>query len=278
MMGTWLSDITFSKKWRSKEMEHLNKPPLIEALVEIKWELVDGPTGQYDPHFQFLLGVFRNHIKNKYPYHEPLPACNVPDEFSGTMIKHRFRIGKEAWPLVQIGPGVLTVNETQNYDTFETFKPQAIKVIQDLFASHPDKNSLQINSLKLRYIDAVEFDYSNENIYDFLKDKMHLETVSPSVLLKENIENLPVQYSSKTSFRCNAPPGIATFTVQTGHKSDKRAVIWNQVFQSSDSDVPNMPDGFEQWMDNAHNVISEWFKGIIEGDLEGDLEGEFNGE
>ena len=69
------------------------------------------------------------------------------------------------------------------------------------------------------------------------------------------------------SFRCSEPPGLALFQLDTGHKSKKRAVIWQQVFKSLDSDVPNMPDDFESWLSGTYDIIHEWFEGLIKGDL-----------
>ena len=145
--------------------EKLKNPPIVEALVEIKWKLKEKtPTGNFDPHYQFLLGTFREHIKEEYPFHEALPASEVPDEMTGGIVKHRFRVDKDTWPLVQIGPGIVTVNETEKYGTFDHFKPKAASVIKALFKSHPQPADLNINSLMLRYIDAKEFDYFTNDV------------------------------------------------------------------------------------------------------------------
>ena len=249
--------------------ERLKHPPMIEALVEIKWELTErSSAGYYDPHYQLLLGSFYDKIKSRYPYHEPLPTSEVPDDVTGRMVKHRFRTAKNEWPLVQIGPGVITVNETGKYDTFEVFKPRVIEVIGALFDCHPNTDDLKISSLQIRYIDAVEFDYYESNICDFLTDKMHIESKIPECLtISGNTEELPISFALGTVLRCKEPPGNATLKINTGHRLKQRAVIWNQIFESSGEDVPKMPDEFEDWIDKAHKIIHAWFDGIIEGDL-----------
>ena len=56
----------------SKALKH---PPLIEVIVEIKWELKESTNiGKYDSYYPFLLGVFHSKIKSEYPYHEELSA------------------------------------------------------------------------------------------------------------------------------------------------------------------------------------------------------------
>ncbi len=249
--------------------EKLKNPPIVEALVEAKWELAEKKAaGHIDPHYQFLLGTFRDRIDAEYPFHEALPASEVPDEMTGGVVKHRFRVAKDAWPLVQIGPGVLTFNETEKYGLFDEFKPKAVRVIEALFDSHPKREDLKINSLMLRYIDAKEFDYSNNDVCEFLSNSMHVETKVPAFLqIPEKIQMPPVGYSVASSFRCDNPPGVASLRIDTGHKSNQRAIIWNQILKSSGEDVPDMPTDFDKWITDAHDVIYTWFTGIIEGDL-----------
>lgn len=247
----------------------LKNPPLIEALVEINWELKEvTPMGKYDPNYQFLLGVFHNNIKKDYPFYEKLPASNIPDDVTGSVVKHRFRKDKDDWPLVQIGPGVITINETEKYDTFDSFKPKACDVVKLLFDSYPNKDELNITGLKLRYIDAIECDYSKEDILEFISNKMHIKSEMPSFLfVDDKVEKLPISYSSKASFRCNKPPGVASFSIASGHKLKRRAIIWNQIFESTQEDVPNMPDEFDTWIQLAHDIVLAWFDGVINGKL-----------
>ena len=97
---------------------------------------------------------------------------------------------------------------------------------------------------------------------------MHIKSETPSILLVDDkVEQLPISYSQKISFRCNEPPGIASFSIATGHKLKRRAIIWNQIFESSKEDVPNMPDEFEEWIKQAHDILYAWFNGVIEGEL-----------
>jgi uncharacterized protein (TIGR04255 family) len=245
-------------------------PPLVEAIVEVKWELKEStPIGKRDPHYQFLLGVFHDKIQSEYPFHEELPASKVPDEVTGSIVKHRFRTGEKDWPVVQIGPGIMVVNETKKYDTFDSFKPRATAAMGFLFDSYPKREELNITSLLLRYINAHEFDYSKRKVQEFISNEMHVPSEIPSFFLAGGkIEELPVSYSLKTSLRCNEPPGIVSFWVDTGHKLKQRVVIWNHIFESTEADLPDMPEGFGEWLQQAHDVIHIWFDGVIQGYLE----------
>jgi len=248
----------------------LKNPPIVEAFVEIRWELKEStPHGKYDPNYQFLLGVFHDKIKSEYPYHEELPTSKIPDEVTGHVVKHRFRTSEDDWPLVQIGPGVMAINETKKYDTFDSFKPKAINAMNILFNSYPKRKELNITSLRLRYINAYEFDFSKHKVQEFISNEMHIKTEIPSFFQvgDKNIEELPISYSQKTSLRCNEPPGIVSFHVDTGHKLKQRAILWNHIFESKNEDVPDMPDNFEEWLQAAHDVIHLCFDGVIEGKL-----------
>jgi len=222
---------------------------------------------QFDPHYQLLLGKFHDAVKDEYPFHEALPASGIPDDVTGCVVKHRFRKAKDAWPLVQIGPGIICVNETKKYKTFDGFKPKVIDAVKALYDCYPRMEDLSITSLQLRYIDAYEFDYSGNDVCEFLSDVMHIDSKVPDVLLLADIERNPMSYGLRMSFRCNKPPGVASFVLDTGHKVKKRAIIWNQILESSGVDVPDMPSDFEGWIDEARDVIRGRFDGIIQDKL-----------
>ena len=61
-------------------------------------------------------------------------CCHVPH--------HRFRVAKESWPLVQIGPGLLTLNQTEKYSSMKEFKTTVIDVVTTLAHSYPDSANL----------------------------------------------------------------------------------------------------------------------------------------
>ena len=249
--------------------EQLKNPPIVEVLVEVKWALQksSGPM-PIDPHYQLLLGSFYDRIKLEYPFHQPLPAASIPDDVTGPVVKHRFRIKKDEWPLIQIGPGIMSVNETHEYGTFDRFKPRAVKAITDLFDAHPKKDELEIKSLLLRYIDAKALDYSKESICNFISQKMHVPIELPNFLFQDGrLGDIPTSFSWRTSLRSNKPGGMATLAFSTGTQAGKPALIWEQMLQSKDDDIEDMPDNFENWMDSAHEVIDTWFWTLIEGEL-----------
>jgi uncharacterized protein (TIGR04255 family) len=94
----------------------LRNKPLLEAIFELRWELQEQAPGlKLDPHYKILIGSLYDRVKDEYPFHEELPTATIPDEISGYIVKHRFRKSENGWPLIQLGPGVVTLNDTEGY-------------------------------------------------------------------------------------------------------------------------------------------------------------------
>jgi len=247
----------------------LKHPPLVEVILEVKWALEPGsaPGTQIDPEYNLLLGRLYDRAKDDYPYRERLPTAAIPDEISGYTVKHRFRADQDRWPLIQVGPGILTVNDTERYSTFDGFRPRAASAVDKLFDAYPGR--LEITSLLLRYIDAVQFDYRAQDLRSFLKEKMAVPISLPPKLVDElGLQPMPTDFVWRSSFRSDEPRGLATLGFATGVRDGRPALVWEQIFQSAQGDVPEMPAAFDKWLDAAHGIIDTWFFRLIEGELE----------
>jgi len=249
----------------------LSNPPLVEVIVEVRWELEQGPHPEtkVDPHYKLLPGKLFDKLSGAYPYHEELPQASLPDEISPYMVKHRFRCEKDQWPLVQLGPGILTVNHTKKYKTFNEFCPLAVSAVNALFEVHPGRDILKMSSLLLRYIDAKEFDYKKNDVVRFLGEKMGIPlSLPPKLFNGTGVEDVARSFSWNSSFPCNKPKGLAILKFATGMSNGKPALIWEQIVKSVHDDAPEMPDAFEDWITEAHEVTESWFLSLIEGELE----------
>ncbi len=242
--------------------------PLVEAILEVKWALQPlGPEGAFDPHFRLLVGRLYDRISGDYPHHEELPSAAIPDEISAHMVKHRFRVAPDDWPVAQVGPGVLTMNDTQRY-TWADFLRRSETLVDKLFEAYPRREDLRITNLMLRYIDAVGLNYHEQNVLDFLSDKLKLTVSFPDKLFDERgTDSRPYHLSWHSSFRCSSPPGVVHLKISTGQRDSSPVLIWETMVQSAASDVPVMPSGFSEWITSAHEVTSHWFFTLIEGDL-----------
>jgi uncharacterized protein (TIGR04255 family) len=247
----------------------LKNKPLIEAIFEVKWALRDIKEGSLlDPHYKILVGSLFSKMKSEYPFHEMLPAASIPDNIAGHIIQHRFRKGEKQWPLIQIGPGILTVNDTESY-IWEEFEQKVIQAVNALFEVYPEPEALKINSLLLRYIDAVEFDFASGNIFDFLADKMKTIIQPHSGLFgATGVDSVPLSFDWRFSFTCAKPEGVIHLRFIRGKKENVDSLIWETMVQSSKEQILQMPSRISDWLNGAHTLTDDWFFKLIEGELE----------
>lgn len=255
--------------------KELKNKPLVEAILEIRWELKgDVPGPQIDPHYKLLLGRLFDRMIDEYREHEQLPTANIPDEMASHVIQHRFRVAMNSWPLIQVGPGIFTINSTDDYK-WTDFRPRVLSAIHKLYDAHPKVEDLKISNIILRYIDAVDFDYSQNKSFDFLKDQLKLNISLPENLFENAyIDEKPSSFTFQSSFRSKKPKGIITIRFATGKKKNVPSIIWETTVESIGEDLPEMPKKFEIWLDEAHDITDDWFFKMIEGELERRFSGE----
>jgi uncharacterized protein (TIGR04255 family) len=262
--------------------EELKNKPLVEAIMEIRWKLEPIPSDlqktqpafQTDRHYKLLLGRLYDRIRENYPIHEQLTAANVPDEFVSYLVQHRFRVAENSWPLIQIGPGVFTINSTNDYK-WEPFRDRVLDAINKFYDAHPRVDDLKLTNLILRYIDAVGFDYKSINAFDFLKDQLKVGISLPVTLFaKTGVENKPNSFTCQCSFKSDCPKGHITVRFATGQRNNAPAIIWETVVESTGENVPEMTSGFHTWLENAHAIAHNWFFQMIEGELHRRFRGE----
>ena len=119
-------------------------------------------------------------MEKNYPTHERLPALFLPEPLAAEMVQHRFR-RLDGWPIIQLGPGILTINDTDKYK-WENFQPECVEAINTLFSVHPSKGNLRSKSLVLRYIDAMDFDHTTQDIAAFLRIHMDVTCGLPGAI------------------------------------------------------------------------------------------------
>jgi len=256
----------------SKELKH---KPLVEAILELRWPLqTPAPGVEVDPNYRLVLGRFSERIQSDYPFHEPLPTAQIPDEMAAHMPQHRFRTRQNAWPLVQIGPGIMTVNETDSY-TWPAFQQRCEKAVASLFDAQPAREEFQVQDVALRYVDAVDVDFQKENVFTFLSEKLKTNVSLPeSLFVGSAVQSCPVAFNWQVSFPHDEPGGIMTMRLAMGKRHDTPALIWETVVQTSKERLVISPSTFPQWLSKAHLLADDWFFKLIDGELERRFSGE----
>lgn len=249
--------------------QELKNKPLVEAIFELRWKLQElSPGTKLDPHYKILLGRIYDRVGDKYPYHEQLPTSTMPDEIAAHIVQHRFRKGEGEWPLVQMGPGIITLNDTDGY-VWEDFEIRISGILKTLFESYPDADTnLSVNQLLLRYIDAIDFDFEKEDIFLFLREKLKTNFEIYEKLFEDTgVMRLPLTFDSKFSFPSTKPVGAVDLRFSSGKKKGKPALMWQTMVSSKEEDVPKSTTEIAKWVRNAHELTDDWFFKMIEGEL-----------
>jgi len=250
----------------------LSKKPLLEAIFELRWELRPQTGGvPLDPHYKILIGAMYEKIRNEYGFHESLPSATMPDEIAGYVVQHRFRKIQDGWPLIQIGPGIITLNDTVGY-TWDDFEKRIGQLLVTLFDTYPNADTdMVVKRLLLRYIDGVEFDFDSDNVLSFLKDHMKLNIEVEKTLFDDTeVRNVPRALDLKLTFDSTKPAGRVQLRFARGKKqaSDvSDALIWETNVFITGKDVPKTKDEIVGWVKTAHDLTDNWFFKTISGEL-----------
>lgn len=247
---------------------NLKNPPLIEVIFELRWKLEKSPVGgNYDPHYKILIGRMYDRLSDDYPEHIQLPSSSMPDELAEHVVQNQFRSNETTWPLVQLGPGIITVNTTENY-SWNDFEDRILNVINALFESYPNaEKDLEFSDIVLRYIDAVDFNSQEYDGFEWLKTKMNVIISLDQRLFKNNIDEMPLGFDFKTSFKTTNPKGSIHFRLATGSINDESKILWETTVKSQGKEVPPKKEDFANWIKEAHSITHDWFINLIEGEL-----------
>ncbi|MBV6460184.1 MAG: hypothetical protein HJHJAOHD_00286 [Flavobacteriales bacterium] len=100
-------------------MSKLPNAPLVEVIFELRWKVTDK---EELTKCQYLHGDLYASIKDIYNFREALVAPEVPMELYLNIPAHRFRVAQNNYPLVQVGPGLLTLNTIDSKYNWEEFE------------------------------------------------------------------------------------------------------------------------------------------------------------
>ncbi len=242
-------------------MKKLPNAPLQEVIFEGKWELsLDQQTSAFiDPEFQFALGKFQHVISSRFPYHKSKIPGDIPLQFLGHQPIHQFWTGEGVWPVIQLGPGVITVNDTEkNYEWDDVFFPLVKETLFNVKNAYV--NDLSFISYTLRYIDVVKIkDYEFSNWFDFVKDNINFQ-FSNGYPLPGTLHNFKIEQSFRTE-----DAGLIEIGFSNGQDNQKEDIfIWQTAVTGR---KPLFIEGLMEWLVLAHSHCSRIFKETCKEDF-----------
>jgi len=180
------------------------------------------------------------------------------------VVQHRFRVGENRWPLTQIGPGILTLNDTENYN-WEDFKLRIQKLLKVL---EKVLNYTTYERISLTYVNAVDFEYNKDNVLDFLKNNLGIEINVRDRLFKDGIVNRqPVGFDFKVDYPTLEPKGVITLHFEKGWVYNKESLIWSIIVATIGSNVAQSSDEILKWVEKAHELAENWFFTLLDQDF-----------
>jgi len=268
-----------SKPYISPDIK-LKSPPLAEAWLEIRWQLqhVGPPQLMRDPGFPFALGVFYKSIKDRFEHKEDLAASQAPLEMLPHVVRHRFRASKDGYPLLQLGPGVASVNFTEPYN-WKDFRETAL-YLRDKLSDAYSETVLMSDILILRYRNVEPFEYSSDDLLRFVKKNLNTSLALPTHIPGyAGSKDIPTSANIVLTFDLIEPKGVGTLKIatgtrrqsdpETGQQTETEVLVSQLEVASGGNDAPkiNNEGEFVNWFDAAHDIIHDWFFSLIEGPL-----------
>jgi uncharacterized protein (TIGR04255 family) len=247
----------------------LSHKPLVEALFEFHWKIQEEGAGLKKPSRSgLLIGAFYERLIKEYPFYEPLPAASLPTDMAENIPQHRFRVKENEWPLVQIGPGILSVNETTKY-TWEDFVKRVNDVMDIFYTVYPlVDEKINPSFVVLRYIDSIPFDFTINDALDFASTKMHLNVKFADKIISESaINKTPKALDLRFSFDSNKPKGDFAFRLYNSTVEKKDFLSWDTFVKTKIETANDTLKWLKKWLEEAHELNDSWFFSLIEGEL-----------
>ena len=237
-------------------MSKLPNAPLIEVIFEIKWDITN-KTDIID--FQYLYGDLYSNFKDQYPYRENLVPSEIPFDIVRGLPVFRFRVDKNSYPLVQIGPGVLTINTIDSKYFWEEFRSEASKLLSILNEIYPKYKDFNL-SPALTYIDFFDYDKEKMTSLDFINTYLQLN-ISESFINSSEASlsdiNLKFNYKLKND--------ICSLNLSDGKVNNRNGIILQTKVIGEKAKYSK--DLLETWIDTSHELSSDIFKSLTKGEL-----------
>ena len=238
-------------------MPKLKNAPLQEVIFEILWDIDYDEKGiHHDPDFDLGQGIFAKAIEAEFP----LIKRTIPEELLNRIYPipvYQFWKGENIWPVVQIGPGMLAVNDTEkNYDWELNFQSLIKNSITTLEKSY--NKSLSYKRVSLRYIDAISIN-PDIDIVNFINKnfKVTLQNNYDTIGKLQNINfNQTFKIDENT---------LLNFSITNGfNNKTKPAIIWQtQIYTDSKLNLNDLLI----WVNKAHTCASKTFENTLNNEF-----------
>lgn len=238
-------------------MSRLPSAPLVEVIFEIRWQIPSNDLGEMQK-CQYLHGDLYAELKGDFPDRETLVPPDFPMETYLNKPAHRFRTKKNGYPTVQVGPGIVTVNTTDDHYEWPNYEKLCLNINEKLFNVY-DFSKNQNLHLALKYYDFFSFDFEKEDVTQFLSNSLHID------IGQQFFETNSYPSGIGFALQYNTDVGDYHIAINKRRLRKKTGILVQHSMAGSDI-KPQISD-VQHWLSNAHDVCSEAFKNMTKGDL-----------
>jgi len=237
-------------------MSKLPNAPLLEVIFELRWKIQNK---EDFANYQYLHGDFYSLLKKEYPIRKPLVPVELPPEVYVNSPAHRFLSDKNKYPLVQIGPGILTINVNDEFYYWDEYYKLISSLLSKFFSIYPVSSKTKFQP-SLVYLDFLLFDFENENVIKYLEEYLNFR-INQDVLKETGYPN---SFNLKQSF--NTDLGKLLLNFDTGYNSFKEKGIIVQTKLTGNYQSKKI-ENIQEWLNISHDYCSMLFKKMTEGKL-----------
>lgn len=240
-------------------MSKLPNAPLVEVVFELRWD-INSQNDLID--FQYLHGDLYSSIKESFPIRENLVPPDIPFEALRSIPVFRFRKSTNSYPLIQIGPGVISFNTVDEFYEWESFRDEVNSLIDTINKIYPKFESLS-KKTSLIYVDFIKIDKSISNSIEFINKNFNIN-ISSNILTNHpdkilNEVNYTFNYIiNNNSLSLNIADGKV-------NDSDFAGLILQTRINSLVANFNTLE--LKSWLDKSHELSSDTFKSIIKEEL-----------
>ena len=236
-------------------MSKLPKAPLVEVIFEVRWVIQSKELQE----MQYLYGDLYQLLKEEYPVRETVNPQVPVDFFLIHAPIHRFRKSKGGYPLVQIGPGIMTVNTVDSAYFWEEYEQRIIDAVEKLKSIYAFKHQHNV-TLSLQYIDLLRFNFGASDIIRYLEEYLHIS-------IKQNFYSGPAS-AQHVGLVLAFPNQLGTLTVSLGRGKNIKGADGLAIQTGiKSSTIKPETDFVKNWLNEAHELCSNSFKQMTEGKL-----------
>ena len=175
---------------------------------------------------------------------------------------------KNGYPLIQMGPGIATVNFAKGY-SWTLFKEHILNVIASVIDLYPEEiHPLRLIRSEVRFLNGVPIGPKNENPLAFLEEKLHTKVeIDPDFFRLNQMYLQPHSVNLNLAYNLQRPLGHLGISIQSGQMGEMPAYVFQTLIQSSGEGAASTKEAFERWLDDAHDVAENSFCTLCKGSL-----------